>query len=228
MSLNLKDLFLPILKGIISSFWSLKEVIFLLILIFILKSLIPMILRTRSVHKSSPPQSHIPPSAPLLEEDIEQTQEQEEVDFANLPYKPKFDFLSNAEMSFFKVLLLATSDYNVHIFTKVRLADLVYLSKNSANWRTYFNKVQSKHVDFVVCDSNNVKPLFVVELDDSSHNQDKRIYRDDFVDNVLNKAGLPILRIPAQYTYSVTDISSKIQNITLSKEEVVANSSFEI
>ena len=53
-------------------------------------------------------------------------------------------------------------------------------------------KVQSKHVDFLVCDQN-LHILGVLELDDNSHNETKRKERDEFVNQILQSVGYKVL-----------------------------------
>lgn len=78
------------------------------------------------------------------------------------------------------------------VFTKVRLLDLLEPVKNHPNYRALFNKVQAKHVDFVLC-NYELAPYIVIELDDSSHDTPRRKERDHFVDEVLTQCGYRII-----------------------------------
>lgn len=78
------------------------------------------------------------------------------------------------------------------VFTKVRLLDLLEPVKNHSNYRALFNKVQAKHVDFVLC-NYELAPYIIIELDDSSHDAPRRKERDRFVDEVLNQCGYRII-----------------------------------
>jgi hypothetical protein len=65
-----------------------------------------------------------------------------------------------------------------------------------------------------------MKPVFGVELDDSSHQRNQRVERDEFIESVCEVAGLPLLRFPAQRDYDPREISSHIspflkENVTL-------------
>ena len=53
-------------------------------------------------------------------------------------------------------------------------------------------------------------PLLGVELDDSSHSQTKRQERDQFVENVFKKAGLPLKRIPVRPAYNPKDLGARL------------------
>ena len=125
-----------------------------------------------------------------------------------LPYRLRDDFLSPAEFSFYKVLssLVGTQ---LTIQSKVRLADVFFVSRPNENV-AYFNRIAQKHLDFLVCDSVTMKPLFGVELDDSTHKRDDRQERDEFVESVCKIAGLPLLRFPVQREYNSREIAAQI------------------
>ena len=72
------------------------------------------------------------------------------------------------------------------------------------------SRIKSKHIDFVLCDRENIKPLIAIELDDSSHSRPDRIDRDNFIDKALGVAGLPILHQRVQQTYNTQELEDKI------------------
>ncbi len=112
-----------------------------------------------------------------------------------------------AERSFLGVLDQAVQG-QFRIFAKVRVADIVTVRKGiSASVRqSLFNRIQSKHVDFVACDPGDLSVKFVVELDDASHQRQDRKERDAFVDEVMQACGIPIFHFPARRAYSVEDL----------------------
>ncbi len=128
-----------------------------------------------------------------------------------LPYRAKNYFFSKAERSFFGVLQQAV-DNQYAIFSKVRLSDLLYVPKGTESWQSHFNRIGSKHVDFVLCDPEQVRPTLVIELDDASHGRAKRQERDAFVDKALAAGGLPILRVPAKRHYDSNGLAQSIRN----------------
>ena len=79
------------------------------------------------------------------------------------------DFLSPAEHSFFMVLRSAVPD-SALISIKVGLGDL-FCAKTSdgSKYRTYTNKIDRKHVNFLLCDRKTVRPIVGIALDDKSH-----------------------------------------------------------
>jgi hypothetical protein len=128
----------------------------------------------------------------------------------SLPYRRKDYLLSVAERSFYEALRVALADRAV-IFAKGRLADLVWLPKGTAGRQSHVNRVQSKHVDFVLCEEANLRPLLVIELDDTSHDAPDRAARDAFVDAALEAAGLPVLHVRAQRGSATSELRAAIE-----------------
>jgi hypothetical protein len=89
------------------------------------------------------------------------------------------------------------------------LTDIFFVPHRNENV-TYFNRIAQKHLDFLVCDSITMKPLLGIELDDSSHDENSRQKRDDFIEKVFQGAGLPLLRLPVLHEYNTREISAKI------------------
>ena len=121
----------------------------------------------------------------------------------SLPYSKKKFFFSAAERSFYEILRRMVPDHTV--FAKVRMCDVIAVSKGSGSWRTSHNRIQSKHLDFLICDAT-LAPVVAIELDDSSHARADRMARDQFVDAALAAAEVPIVRIPAKRSYAVEDV----------------------
>jgi len=127
------------------------------------------------------------------------------------PYLKKDYLLTEAEKKFYFILSeMLGNDYL--IFSKVRMADLLYLPKMSnSKYYHYQNKIQSKHVDFLICDKESIKPLLAIELDDSSHSELNRIARDMLVDKIFESAKLPILHIKVSGSYDKEKLLNQIK-----------------
>lgn len=79
------------------------------------------------------------------------------------PYVVSQNFLSPAEHNFFSVLRTIVSD-QAAISVKVGLGDLFDVkSKDSSEFRIYRNKIDRKHVDFLLCDPKTLRPLVGIE-----------------------------------------------------------------
>jgi hypothetical protein len=126
----------------------------------------------------------------------------------------KSSFLSPAERSFFGALEKA-GESQFQIFAKVRLADIIrpVAKSNGGSRQSAFNRISSKHVDFVLCHRGSLDTVAVVELDDSSHERARTRARDQFVDSALKQAGIPVLRIPAQRGYSLNMLREKLAEV---------------
>ena len=140
-------------------------------------------------------------------------------DLENLPYKSDRKLLTKAEYSFYKVLLMAISD-DVIVFCKVRLADFIQVDKGKTpqlsvkiNW---FNRISSKHVDFLLCRKDDCTIIAVIELDDKSHKTQKTIERDDFVNAVYKSADITVIRQKCQANYSIESLKIQLaENIVV-------------
>ena len=110
-------------------------------------------------------------------------------------YQKKW-LLTMNEKAFYRQLCSFATKKNMTVFTKVRLLDLLEPVKNQPKYKTYFYKVQAKHVDFLLCDSKLVA-RYIIELDDNGHIAPDRAERDQFVDSVLQAVGYKVLRLNA-------------------------------
>ncbi len=124
-------------------------------------------------------------------------------------YEAAVGLLTPAEAAFLPVLRAAVrADHpdGPRVLAKVRLADIASPPKDSPTWLADFNRVASKHVDFVICAGDRMLPMRVVELDDSSHERADRRGRDELVDLVLKRAGIPITHVRWQRSYRVEEV----------------------
>lgn len=131
---------------------------------------------------------------------------------AEYPYQKEPALFTPAEKAFFMVLNEAVGD-TYYIMGKVRLADVIKVKSGLARpeWQKAFNRIQSKHLDFVCCDPNDMSVRFAVELDDKSHDREDRQERDAFLDAAIEKAGIPLVRFAVKASYSVQEIKDAIQ-----------------
>jgi hypothetical protein len=137
------------------------------------------------------------------------------------PYFVRDHFLSPAEHSFFMVLKKMVSD-SALILIKVGLGDLFYAKSNDASkHRSYTNKIDRKHVDFLLCDLKTVQPIVGIELDDKSHQRLDRQARDEFVEAVFRVAKLPLVRIPVKHSYSTSELRALLTPYLLSGESLL-------
>ena len=108
-------------------------------------------------------------------------------------YQKRWLFSYHEKDAYFKLAELCQK-YGLYLTAKVRLLDLVEPVKGNPKYKSYFWKIQAKHVDFVLCDKKLVARC-IIELDDSSHDAPDRQERDKFVDEVLNSAGYQVIHV---------------------------------
>ncbi len=130
-----------------------------------------------------------------------------------LPYRKKY-LLTKNEYSFYKSLKDVADKLNLTVLAKVRLADLVEVNAEVEikEKLKYFAKIKAKHIDFALCNKENLYPELLIELNDNSHKEDKRAERDDFVSRVLEKTGYKLL-----FVYGTGDLEQKIFEIIKKK-----------
>jgi hypothetical protein len=143
----------------------------------------------------------------VASEYLKSKQSKSESDQKIIYHKNKY-FLTDAEKNFFFVLKPIADRHNLIILSKVRLLDLFFVPHYDRSSRS---RIIQKHVDFVLCEPRNIDPVCAIELDDSSHKQESRIERDDFVNQVFDSAGLPLIRIKNSYSYDPQNIEEKIK-----------------
>jgi very-short-patch-repair endonuclease len=129
---------------------------------------------------------------------------------ANGLYERKPYLLSEGENAFLPALEQAVGN-QYRIAMKVNLCDLVRARGNGSDAAAARNRICQKHVDFVLCSHYPVKPVLVIELDDSSHDRPDRQQRDAIVDDCLASAGLPILHVRCRQAYDVRQLAAEIR-----------------
>lgn len=126
-------------------------------------------------------------------------------------YKSKYKFeeyiLTPTELKFYKILKRITDKYELSLFAQVALYEIV----NCKDYR-YFEKIRGKTIDFVITE-RNCKIKLCIELDDYTHNLNKRIKRDNFINKLFKDLNIPLIRIPVQDFYNIDEIEREICKI---------------
>jgi very-short-patch-repair endonuclease len=127
-------------------------------------------------------------------------------------YRKSKSLFTDYERVFYGVLLEAVkTDYQV--FAKVRMADFVWLANEPADRKFHNSQILCKHVDFLLCDKESLRPLLVIELDDNSHRKYDRRESDEFKNKTFAAIGLPIKRITVQAHYSTPELHEQIRSV---------------
>ena len=127
-----------------------------------------------------------------------------------LPFVLNTSILTNAELNYYKALKKVIGD-QATICPKVRLADFLQIPAFTNNQMKYLNMISGKHVDFLICETTTMSPIFVIELDDSSHNKPKNKESDIFKNNAFNKANIEIIRVRVASTYNIEKMANDLR-----------------
>jgi len=116
-----------------------------------------------------------------------------------------------AEQKFYEALD-EVIDGRLMILSKVRVADLLCVTSESGPARQrVFRSIACKHVDFLLVEAQNLRPLAAVELDDSTHRRGDRRKRDELLDDLFQKAELPLLRFKTASAYNPRSIQTQVE-----------------
>ena len=145
----------------------------------------------------------------------------------NYPYRKLDALFTPAERSFFGVLLQTVGN-DAHVFGKVRVADILGTKKgmDASSRRKAFNKISSKHFDFILCSKKDLSILCAIELNDKSHNSKKRQDRDKFLEGACEAASTPLIQIKAKASYNPKDIRRDIEKYLPIPQSTMAIDSF--
>jgi hypothetical protein len=135
-----------------------------------------------------------------------------------LPYRLKESFLSTPELALLRVLQNMAGRHYV-ICPKVALNDLFYIVRPNENVH-FFNKFFRKHVDFLLCEPNTLKPAIGIELVKPVVRTETR-EADQFMQDLFLSAGLPLVHIRSSEHYSESDLEELLQ-LAITKVEDTA------
>lgn len=135
-----------------------------------------------------------------------------------LPYRLKESFLSTPELALLRVLQNMAGRHYV-ICPKVALNDLFYIVRPNENVH-FFNKFFRKHVDFLLCEPNTLKPAIGIELVKPVTKTETR-EADQFMQDLFLSAGLPLVHIRSSEHYSESDLEELLQ-LAITKVEDTA------
>ena len=145
----------------------------------------------------------------LVVRDLKTKNGQPDEDIEKLPYRRKF-LLTKNEYWFYKSLKEIADKYGFAVLAKIRFADLVEVSAEAdkKEYMKYFGKIKSKHIDFILCKKDNLYPELLIELNDSSHNKEDRIKRDEFVKKIAEKVGYKMVFVDGTQNLEETIIKA--------------------
>jgi len=121
-----------------------------------------------------------------------------------LPYRLREQFMSTPELALLRVLQDMVQNHYV-ICPKVALNDIFYIVRPNENVH-FFNKIFRKHVDFLLCEPDTLKPAFGIELVKPIAKNETR-EADKFMQDLFLSAGLPLVHVPSSDHYDENDMA---------------------
>lgn len=118
--------------------------------------------------------------------------------------------LTPNEKAFFHTLQRAVGEEFL-IFPQLSPATFLEGRAQTESERTSFtNRIDRKRVDFVLVDPQHLRLHLAIEVDDRSHELEHRRRRDGLVGDVLQRAGIKLVRIPAAHSYDVATLRRQL------------------
>lgn len=136
----------------------------------------------------------------------------ESINYKNY-YRPKRYVITLNELNFYTVLMEIAKELDLIVFSQVSLYNILE-TRSDLDYKTktiYFNKIASKSIDFVLVDKKDCRIQLCIELDDSTHKQEKRIQRDKFINDLFKDLEINLLRYPTYKIYYKETLKKKIQ-----------------
>lgn len=128
----------------------------------------------------------------------------------NAYYKPKRYITSLTELKFYTILLEIAKELDLILFAQVSLYNIIE-TKQTPYKQTYFNKISSKTIDFVLVDKNNCRIKLCIELDDYTHKRKNRQERDKFINELFKSLEINLIRFNASNYYNKEALKKRIQ-----------------
>jgi len=119
--------------------------------------------------------------------------------------------MTRTEAEFFVKLQNVVSE-RYYIFPQMHLSGFLnHKVANGQPWQYAFSHINSKSVDYLLCDKTTLRPTYAIELDDYTHDKADRRERDAEVERILEEANLPLVRFRNK-NVSEADIIKALMN----------------
>ena len=133
-----------------------------------------------------------------------------------LPYRLREHFLSTPELALLRVLQKMVGSHYL-ICPKVALNEIFYIARPNENVH-FFSKFFRKHVDFLLCEPDTLKPAFGIELVKPVTRNETR-ETDQFMGELFLSARLPLVHIQSSEHYSEKDLAELFELAVMKVKE---------
>jgi len=132
------------------------------------------------------------------------------------PYRLREHFLSTPERALLQALQKIAGTHYL-ICPKVALNDIFYIVRPNENVH-FFNKFFRKHVDFLLCDPETLKPAIGVELVKPISRTETR-ESDQFMEELFLSARLPLVHVQPGDHYTEKDLTALFELAVIKVKE---------
>ncbi len=142
------------------------------------------------------------------------------------PFHKKPQLFTQVERSYLQLLERAVGD-KYKILNRVKLADILDLrdSVDQKTKRAALLKLNAKYLDYVLCDSEDMSVVAVIDLVNNTNKEGHKAVPDWFVSGALEASGIPYIRMKIKAGYTVADIqqglAAKLVNLQMPPAPIV-------
>ena len=140
-----------------------------------------------------------------------QGRQRKAIAYGDVPlYRKRSTFLSRQEKSYYEILEQTVGQYS-RIFPKVRLADLIDYPGPHPRFKPHWQRVQRRCVDFLLCTPKGLNPVMAIKLESRADRRRRRHHGVDLLEDTLEIANLPLLRVRASEQYEAVEVAQQIR-----------------
>ena len=115
--------------------------------------------------------------------------------------------MTRYERYFYDILIELKDELNIEIMPQVNLATIINKEGNYT-WRNEL----FKNIDFGIFSKDYEKLLLLIEINDKTHNNYSRRQRDIKVDNIVNNAGIKLIKFYSSYPNKKDYVKNRVRD----------------
>lgn len=121
-------------------------------------------------------------------------------------------FDSKTEGTFYAALIKIVGDKLV-VMAQVGMEAVINVKRDAPSNVAFGlrQRINSRRIDFLLCDPGTLKPRLAIELDGKGHNSEKQRGQDAIRDKTFAAAGVPLLRVKVAKTYDLQEVAGEIK-----------------
>lgn len=117
----------------------------------------------------------------------------------------KKKLMTNYEKYFYDIFVELEKEYSIRIQPQVNLATVVRKVNNDSYYTDLF-----RNIDFGIFSNNYDDVLLLIEINDKTHNDSKRIKRDKKVKEIADEAGIKLISFYSNYPNTKEYVKNRI------------------